>query len=160
MARIYGKELRESIMKDKERLIAAIERRAERIANWETDEDDCFMSQRVEEQGISECNMQLAILDGDGLGEFEVVKDSEGNEIRTHWVHTRYGWKIVANGIFANSLKALLKKTGWHTEIIKAPIWTKFVANGSGLMGVYSGSYQTVRWHTNMVTGEYVGYPD
>ena len=25
---------------------------------------------------------------------------------------------------------------------------------------VMSGSTEVVRWHTNMVTGEYVGYPD
>jgi hypothetical protein len=156
----YGEELRKSILATKEHLLERIKERNERIANWQTDEDDCFLSQRVEERAISECNMQLTILDGDGTMTIDAVIDQDGNEVNTRWVDTRYGLKIVGRGVFANSEKALLKKTGWTTKEIKVPCWTKFCSSGSGLLGVYSGSYQVVRWHTNMVTGEYVGYPD
>lgn len=160
MARAYGKELRALIVAERERMEAAIESRAQRIANWETDEDDCFMSQRVEEQAIANCNKQLHILDGDGLMDFTAVFDENGQEVYVKWVHTRYGGAYVGRGIFASSRKALLKKTGWHEEMIRVPVWTRFEAAGSGLYGAYAGSYEEVRWHTNMVTGEYVGYPE
>lgn len=161
MAKIFGAELREAVLARKARLQEIMADRQRRINNWETDEDDCFISQRSDEQGISECNMQLAILDSDGTMEMEVVMDQEGNEVRTHWFTNQWGKDtIVGNGVFASSLKALLKKTGWTLQKIRVPVWTKFCSNGSGMYGVYTGSYQQVRWHTNMVTGEYVGYPD
>ena len=156
----YGEELKAEVLKTKARMQEALDRRDERIANWETDEDDCFLSIRVEQNAISECNMQLKILDTDGTEEFEAVFDENGSEVRVRNVNTKYGWKVVGNGVWANSRKALLKKTGWTTRKIRVPVWTKFVPSGSGMMGVYGGSYEVVRWHTNMVTGEYVGYPD
>ena len=160
MAKVYGEELKKLILKQRETLQKAIDRRAERIANWETDEDDCFMSQRVEASAISECNMQLRILDGDGLMDYEAYFDKDGNEVRVRYVNTRYGGAYVWNGIFASSIRALLKKTGLTKKMIRVPVWTKYCTPYSGMLGAYCGSYETVRWHTNMVTGEYVGYPD
>ena len=160
MAKVYGEELRKVIEKQKATLQAAIDNRARRIANWETDEDDCFMSQRAEEQGISECNMQLEILNGDGCMDYEGWFDADGNEVRVRWVDTKYGCRCVWNGIFASSEKALMKKTGLTRKTIRVPVWTKFSTPYSGMLGAYCGSYERVRWHTNMVTGEYVGYPD
>ena len=160
MAKVYGAELAREIEAQKQRYITAIEDRQRRINNWETDEDDCFMSQRVEERGIHECNTRLEILKGDGTMPFEAVIDQEGNEVYVRNVHTRFGWAYVGRGIFANSIKALCKKTGWHTEEIRVPVWTKLCSGGSGLYGAYTASVECVRWHTNMVTGEYVGYPE
>ena len=160
MAKIYGEELKRAIMKQRETLQAAIDRRAERIANWETDEDDCFMSERVEQNGIRECDLQLDILSGDGCMDLDAWFDTDGNEVRVRCVKTRYGWAYVWNGVFASSEKALAKKTGLTRKTIRVPIWTKFSTPYSGMMGAYCGSYEVVRWHTNMVTGEYVGYPD
>lgn len=160
MAKVFGEELRKVIEERKATLQAAIDRRSERIANWETDEEDSFMSQRVEESGIRECNMQLAILDGDGCKDFDGWFDEDGKEVRVRWVHTRYGGAYVYNGIFASSPKALEKKTGLTRKSIRVPVWTRFDTPYSGLMGAYCGDYEEVRWHTNMVTGEYVGYPD
>lgn len=160
MAKVYGEELKAAILKHKQTLIDAIERREERIRNWETDEDDCFLSERVEESGIRECNIQLEILSGDGMMDYEGWFDEDGNEVHVRWVHTRYGGACVWNGIFASSEKALMNKTGLTKKKIRVPCWTKFCTPYSGLMGAYCGSYELVRWHTNMVTGEYVGYPD
>ena len=154
----YGAELAEQIKNERKILEVAIERRAERIANWETDEEDTFMSQRVEEQGIYECNLKLQILEGDGFMETEVVLDENDNEVRVNCVHTRYGWKYVGNNIWAASMKALLKKTGWRMDVKRVPAWVKFVPGGSGMYGVYTGRYEVVPWHTNMVTGEYFGF--
>ena len=161
MAKVYGEELRESILATKARMQAAIDRRAERIARWETDEDDCFISQHIEEDAIRECNMQLEILDGDGMRDWDVFVDENDKEVRIHCFTNKWGGdSYVANGIFASSMKALLKKTGLTRKTIRVPVWTKFVPAGSGMYGVYAGSTEVVRWHTNMKTGEYVGYPD
>ena len=159
--KIYGEQLRQQIIETKARMQAAIDRRAERIARWETDEDDCFISQHVEEDAIRECNMQLEILDGDGTWEWNVIVDQDGKEVPIHWFTNKWGSDtVVGRGVFASSIKALLKKTGWTETTIRVPVWTKFVSGGSGMYGVYCGSTQVVRWHTNMKTGEYVGYPD
>lgn len=160
MTQVYGDELRKQIEMEKAHTIEIMQERAARISRMETDEDDCFMSQRIDQSALSEYDTQLHILDGDGMMEIDAVVDQDGNEIWVHWVHTRYGGAWVGRGVFASSIKALLKKTGWKTETKRVPVWTKFVPSGSGLMGVYGGSYQEVRWHTNMKTGEYVGYPD
>ena len=93
--------------------------------------------------------------------DYEAIFDENGNEVRTHWFRNKWGGNtIVGNGVFASSESALLKKTGWTRKTIRVPAWTKFVASGYGMSGVMSGSTQVIRWHTNMVTGEYVGYPD
>ncbi len=168
MGKLYGEELRKSILATRQRMVDSIESRAERIANWETDEDDCFLSQRVEERAILECDMQLRILDTDGCEDYEAVFDEQGRECRVRYVSTKYGGAYVTDilvdgkvkPIFASSMKALLKKTGYHKKIIRVPVWTKFCTPYKGLYGAYCGSYEVVRWHTNMVTGEYVGYPD
>lgn len=159
--KLYGAELARSLERDRERILATMQERNERIARWETDEDDCFMSMRVEQQALANISKQLAILSGDGCAEREVVVDENGEEVSVHMFANRWGGtSYVARGVFASSEKALLKKTGWTLKTIRVPVWTKFTAGGSGMYGAYAGSYEVVRWHTNMVTGEYVGYPD
>ena len=160
MAKLYGEALKQSIIEARERTLRSQQERWDRIDKGWTDEDDCFMSMKGDQQALSNYEQQLEILEGDGMMDFEAVMDEQGNEVGIRWVNTKYGVKVVGRGIFASSLKALLKKTGWHTEMIRVPCWTKFCTSASGLLGVYSGWYSTVRWHTNMVTGEYVGYPD
>lgn len=157
---LYGEALKESILKARAHTVEAMRERAERISNWETDEDDCFMSDRSDQNALSNYDKQLNILEGDGLMDFEAVIDEDGDEVWVKYVNTKYGGAYVGRGIFASSIKALCKKTGWHTETIRVPVWTKFCSNGGGMLGVYSGSYERVRWHTNMVTGEYVGFPE
>ena len=158
----YGIELAESIrerIRDTEEIQ---ERRDKRIADGWTDEDDCFMSIRVEEQALANYRMQLKILDGDGLMDYEAIFDENGKEVRIHEFRNKWGgYSVVGRGVFASSEKALLKKTGWTKKTIRVPVWTKFYGgSGGGLCSVYGGSYQQCRWHTNMVTGEYVGYPE
>lgn len=160
MAKLYGEALKQSIIEARERTLRSQQERWDRIDKGWTDEDDCFMSIKGDQQALSNYAKQLDILNGDGMMDYEAVMDEQGNEVGIRWVNTRYGVKVVGRGVFANSLKALLKKTGWHTEMTRVPCWTKFCSSASGLLGVYSGWYEVVRWHTNMVTGEYVGYPD
>lgn len=158
----YGEELRKSIEAEIERIHKSQMEREKRIADGWTDYDDCFMTIRTESQSLDKCHKQLHILDGDGMMDYEAIFDENGKEVHTHWFQNKWGGDtIVGNGIFASSEKALLKKTGWTKKTIRVPCWTKFSGGcGCGMMGVYTGSYHIVRWHTNMVTGEYVGYPD
>ena len=159
MKKLYGTALKTSILNTKARLMAAIEDRQNRINNCETDMDDCFISERMERNGLVECDKQLEILSNDGLMDYDAIFDKDGNEIWVHWVNTRYGGAYVGRGIFASSIKALLRKTGWTMKTIQVPCWTKSVCHGSGLCGAFNSTIEIVRWHTNMVTGEYVGYP-
>ena len=156
----YGNELRAQIEAEKQRVYDIIERREQRIANCEYDWDDCFVSAHLDDDKIRECDMQLEILKGDGTMEIDAVFDENGKEVNVRWIYTRYGGAYVGRGIFANSKQALCKKTGWTTKTISVPCWTKFCTSGTGMAGVCSGHTEIVRWHTNMVTGEYVGYPD
>lgn len=158
--KLYGEALAESIKKKMQRTQEAIDERQRHIDDCRYDLDDCFLSHHIDCDTISECKKQLKILEGDGTMEIEAVFDENGKEVNVRWVHTRYGGAYVGRGIFASSKEALLKKTGWTTKTIKVPCWTKFCTNGTGMAGVCSGSTQIVRWHTNMKTGEYVGYPD
>ena len=161
MSKLFGEELKRSVIADRERIIKRMEDRQRRIDDCETDYDDCFISIHVDENALRECSMRLEILNGDGCMDYDVVVDENGNEVRVHWFENKWGkTNVVANGIFASSLSALLKKTGWKEKTIRVPAWTKFVGHGTGMCGVMNGGVEVVRWHTNMVTGEYFGYPD
>lgn len=160
MEKLYGEKLEKNIRTKLQRTYDIINERQSRIDECQYDWDDCFLSDHIDRDTINECKMQLEILKGDGTMEIEAIFDEDGKEVNVRWVRTRYGGAYVGRGIFASSKKALLKKTGWTTKTISVPCWTKFCTNGTGLAGVYSGSTQIVRWHTNMKTGEYVGYPD
>jgi len=155
----YGKELAQEIQNEMENLEEAIENRYIRIASGKTDMDDCFMSQNTEEKGISKCKMMIEVLNGDGLMDLHCFRDNDNKVHQYRWVDTRYGMKIVSDGIFASSVKAMKFKTGWKEDYIRVPCWVKFEAgSGGGMCGAYTGQYNYVRWHTNMVTGEYVGF--
>lgn len=156
----YGSELRAEIEAKQQRVLDIMADRRARIANCEYDWDDCFVSSHLDDDQLRECCMQLEILKGNGTMEFEAVFDENGKEVNVRLVQTRYGGAYVGRGIFASSKKALCKKTGWTMKTIEVPCWTKFCTSGTGMAGVCSGSTRIVRWHTNMVTGEYVGYPE
>lgn len=162
MKRLFGAELAASIEREMQRIREVQQERDERISRGETDYDDCFISIRSDAQALDRCRMELDILKGDGCVDFDAIIDENGDEVSVHWFENK--WRkttCVARGVFASSIKALLKKTGWTQKTIRVPVWVKFCAgSGGGMCSVYTGSYQQVRWHTNMVTGEYVGYPD
>ena len=99
----YGKELAEIIKAEIKATEEVQKRRNERIANWETDEDDCFLSIRVEEQSLAKCRMQLAILETDGCMDYEAIFDENDKEVYVHGFKNKWGgWSVVGNGIFGN----------------------------------------------------------
>ena len=163
MREIYGKELAEAIRASIKQTQEIMAERASRIASGQTDMDDCFLSQRIEDQSMGEYDMQLRILEGDGFITEEVCVDADDNEYRVgsfinQWRRDTYVVTVNGQKFYASSKKALCKKSGLILKRVKVPAWTRFCTNGKGLCGVYSGSYQIVRWHTNMVTGEYFGF--
>ena len=158
--KLYGKELANTLIKERTRIQGIMANRDSRINQGMTDDNDCFMSIKVNQQALREIEMQLEILSGDGLFETDGLFDEDGGEIAMRWVTTQYGQRIVADGIFAKDKETLVKKTGYELRKIKAPCWTKYITHGTGLCGVYTGYYIKMRWHTNMVTGKYVGYPN
>lgn len=157
----YGEELKQSIIEERNHICELIEERQKHINACDYDYDDCFVSDHIDHDKIRECDLQLNILSGDGCMDYEAIFDENGKEVRTNWFANKWGgFTIVGRGIFASSEKALLKKTGWTKKTIRVPVWTKFCSCGSGMAGVCQGSTEVVRWHTNMVTGKYVGYPE
>lgn len=104
MTKLYGAALAEQIRAERQRILDAMKRREIRIANGETDEDDCFLSMRSEEQNLRKCDMQLSILDTDGLMEFDGVFDAEGKEVNVHPITNQWG-KISYTGRGANSAR-------------------------------------------------------
>lgn len=161
--KLYGQKLAEDIQKRIEDTYKIIDNRNERINNWETDEDDCFLSQRTDEQAISNYRKQLDILKTDGFMDYQIYVDKNNVEHSIGYFRNKFGrysyvTTIDNQKIYANSEAALMKKTGLIIKKVKVPCWTKFCSNGSGLYGVYTGSYEICRWHTNMVTGEYFGF--
>ena len=144
-ANVFGNELYNQLMDD---LAEVEERREEYRAKYGYDvyDEDNFNEQ------VSLIKAKMSILkDEHGLMDFDAWIDENGDEVWVKWVNTKYGTALVGRGIFASSEKALLKKTGWHIEERKVPVWVKPKKYGYG--------HEFVRWHTNMATGEYVGYP-
>ena len=64
---LYGVELVKSLEDEITRLRAAMDRRQERYNNWETDEDDCFISERVESRGIQLDRDKISLIQDGGM---------------------------------------------------------------------------------------------
>lgn len=160
--KIYGSELAERIKREMKNIEENIENREKRISEGSTDYEDCYMQRRIDEENLSACRMKLEILSGDGTMLKDVIVDENGKEVSVYWFRNKWGKDtIVGRGIFASSRKALLKKTGWTEKKINVPVWVKWKDGcGGGTCALYTGGYQRVRWHTNMVTGEFVGFPE
>ena len=68
---------------------AVMDERNERIAKGETDEDDCFISIKVNSDAIKEANMQIAIIKQGGTAWFDWYMDMDGNPCTdARWVET------------------------------------------------------------------------
>jgi hypothetical protein len=160
-----GTELVQSIRERMERHNASINDRMERINAGLTDMDDCFMSQRVSEQAMHECRLQLNILEHGGVLDFQIVVDENGDEANVREVKTKFGYKVVwnrkdADSVWANNMRALMKKTNLRFKKITAPAWTKFSCGaGGGMCGAYTGNYNVCRSDINYWTGEKVAKP-
>lgn len=154
---LFGKEL----IADLEKSIAGsnetIADRARRIANWETDMDDCFVSEHFNHFNIRQCKMKIEIIKNGGFSEFDVLLDLNGNDTGARQIQTKYGYPyLLPNGGFVNPYvkpKTLLKK-GYLLGRAKKAAWVKVRANGNGMAGAMNAANVCFESDVNYATGK------
>lgn len=157
---VYGPELIAQLEAENARLRAAMDERAQRVADWQTDEDDCFLSQRVEERAISTNRDKIDLLRRGGLAWFQEYATTGGELVNARWCNTRYGCRLRV--VFPDGrvvwtsadTKKGLARVGLRRVRCLRPAWFCFKSSGAGLAGVYSGSYFLFPSDTNYATGE------
>ena len=156
----YGNELIKELESEIELLQKSIKNRQERIDLGWTDIDDCFLSERCETRGISECKNKIELIKNGGCMWFTEYATLDGKLVNAHWCNTKYGLKLRAvmpDGTVvwttADTAKGLAKKGLKRVECLR-PAWYKFSSGASGLLGVYSGSYVPFPSDVNYATGE------
>lgn len=156
----YGAELIASLNDEIERMKAAMDRRAERIANWETDEEDCFISERVESRTISVNRDKIRLIEDGGCAWFPEYSTLDGRIVKAKWCNTKFGYSLRAEmpdgkvvWTTADTEKGLAKR-GLKKVECKRPAWFAFKSPYSGMMGVYSGDYVIFPSDVNYATGE------
>ena len=157
---VYGAELITKLENEIELMKGAIDRRAERIANWETDEDDCFISERCESRTISVNQNKIALIKDGGCAWFAEYATLDGQIVNAHWCNTRYGYKLRVEmpdksvvWTTADTAKGLAK-IGLKKVSCKRPAWYAFKSSYGGMMGVYCGDYVLFPSDYNYATGE------
>lgn len=157
---MYGAALITKLENEITTLQAAIDRRAERIANWETDEDDCFISERVESRGIQIAKNKIQLIKDGGCAWFTEYATLDGTVVKAHWCDTKYGYSLRAEmpdgkvvWTTAHTSKGLAKK-GLKKVECKRPAWYAYKTPYGGMMGVYAGSYELFPSNFNYATGK------
>lgn len=156
----YGKELIEQLERENERNREAISNRIDRILDGSTDWDDCFISQRCEERGISNNEAKIALIKDGGCAWFREYATLDGTLVEAHWCNTKYGYTLRAQMpdgkvVWTSaSTKKGLEKKGLKMVECKRPAWYKFSSGNSGMLGVYTGSYVLFPSDVNYATGE------
>ena len=157
---MYGAELIKKLEAEIELYRGALQRRAERIANWETDEDDCFISERCESRGIQVAQNKIALINDGGCAWFPEYATLDGQIVKATWCNTKYGSSLrveMPDGTVvwttASTAKGLAKKGLKRVECLR-PAWYAFSSPYGGMMGVYSGDYVLFPSDYNYATGE------
>ena len=157
---LYGNELIKKLESEIEVMQGALERRAERISNWETDEDDCFISERCESRTISVNRDKIALIKDGGCAWFAEYATLDGVIVSAKWCNTKYGYSLRAEmpdgsvvWTAADTPKGLAKR-GLKKVECKRPAWYAFKAPYGGMMGVYCGDYVLFPSDWNYATGE------
>ena len=163
MARRFGAELVSSLNDEVKTLRASIEDRYDRIFNGQTDMDDCFLSDKCESRAISLALEKINLIEKDnGCSWFIEYATLDGTLVKANWCNTKYGTSlrvvmpddsVVWVSYSQNFDKSLAKKGLKRVECLR-PAWFAFHSSGSGLLGVYSGSYDLFPSNFNYATGE------
>lgn len=155
----YGQELIDALEGEILSLQNAIRNRMDRINEGMTDWDDCFISQRCEERGISNNRDKIALIKNGGCEWFVEYATLDGRLVDAKWCNTRYGYSLRAvmpDGkvvwTTADTKKGLAKR-GLKKVMCLRPAWFRFHGSG-GMLGVYTGSYVTFPSDVNYATGE------
>lgn len=156
----YGQELIEMLEKEIANYAEVMADRQRRINAWETDEDDCFISQRCDERGINLAKDKIALIKDGGCMWFPEYATLDGILIKARWCNTKYGYSLRAEmpdgsvlWTTADTKKGLAKK-GIKKVMCKRPAWFAFHSSQGGMMGVYTGSYVPFPSDFNYATGE------
>ena len=156
----YGKELIEQLEREIDRMQGSINNRIERIDNWETDWDDCSISQRCEEREIQNNRDKIDLINKGGCEWFTEYATLEGKLVDAHWCNTKFGYSLRAKmpdgsiiWTTASTAKGLAKKGLKKVECLR-PAWLKFSSSDRGMLGVYTGSYVYFPSDVNYATGE------
>lgn len=160
----YGKELVEQLEQEIKRMQESISSRYDRIDAGLTDMDDCFISQKCEDRGISNNREKINLINNGGCLWFTEYATLDNKLINARWCKTQYGYSLRAEmpdgrviWTTANTQKGLAKK-GLKKVECKRPAWYKFSSGGlSGMLGVYAGSYVPFPSDVNYATGEPAG---
>lgn len=156
----YGQELVKELEDGIILMRKAISERYDRInAGW-TDMDDCFVSQRCEERGISNNREKIELLRSGGCAWFREYATLDGTLVDARWCKTQYGSALRAkmpdgSVVWTTALtaKGLAKKGLKMVECLR-PAWYKFHSSCGGMLGVYSGEYVLFPSDINYATGE------
>lgn len=157
---IYGEELIRKLESEIETAKGALERRAERIKNWETDEDDCFISERNEQRTIQVNREKIDLIRRGGCEWFTEYATLDGTLVNAKWCNTKYGTSLrveMPDGSIVwttSTTQKGLAKRGLKTVKCLRPAWFAFKTPYSGMMGVYCGSYELFPSNVNYATGE------
>ena len=157
---LYGAELVKHLEDEIVRMQEAMDNREKRIRNWETDEDDCFISERVESRTIQTNREKIKLIQDGGCAWFAEYAALDGTVVNARWGNTRYGSKLRAEMpdgrvIWTSaSTKKGLEKVGLKRVSCKRPAWYSFSTPYTGMMGVYCGSYELFPSRVNYATGE------
>lgn len=156
----YGLELIKTLEAEIASYTRVMADRDKRIANWQTDEDDCFISQRCNERDVALAKDKIALIKDGGCMWFTEYATLDGTLIKAKWCHTKYGHTLRAEmpdgsvvWTTATSPKGLAKK-GIKKVLCKRPAWFAFHSSASGMLGVYTGSYVPFPSDYNYATGE------
>ena len=155
----YGQELIEMLEKEIANYREVMADRQRRIDAWQTDEDDCFISQRCDERGVNLAKDKIALIKDGGCMWFPEYATLDGILIKARWCNTKYGYSLRAEmpdgsvvWTTAGTKKGLAKK-GIKKVMCKRPAWFAFHSSQSGMMGVYTGSYVPFPSDFNYATG-------
>lgn len=160
MAKVYG----EALVKELEEQIALMRKasseRWDRINDGQTDIDDCFISMRCEDRGISNNQDKIRLIKDGGCAWFREYATLDGKLVNAHWCNTKFGYSLRAEmpdgsvvWTTASTAKGLAKR-GLKAVECKRPAWYKFSSSSSGMFGVYTGSYVLFPSSVNYATGE------
>lgn len=157
---VYGEELIKRLEDEIRIAKESIDRRSERIKNWETDEEDCFISERNESRVIRVNQNKIALIRDGGCAWFREYATLEGKIVDAHLCSTKYGYSLrveMPDGSVvwttSRTAKGLAKRGIKMVECLR-PAWYAFKSPYRGMMGVYCGDYELFPSHTNYATGE------
>ena len=156
----YGVELIKDLEASIECTRKAMQNRMERIDSGMTDMDDCFISQRCDERGLALAEDKIRLLKDGGTAWFTEYATLDGTLVNARWCNTKFGSSLrveMPSGevVWTTALtKKGLAKKGLKLVECRRPAWYTFKSSGSGMCGVYTGSYVLFPSDVNYATGE------